>query len=160
MNKVSKFFASIAGCELVGVLATPFTINAIPTWYATLTKPPFSPPNWIFGPVWTILYFLMGVAFYKLWIYKPKKKEKRQKQIALRLFCAQLFFNFIWSWIFFGIHSPLFALLDIVILLYLIVLTTKAFFKLSQTAGILMLPYLLWVFFATFLNAAIVLLNP
>lgn len=158
MSKLSKFFLSVTLCELVGLVALPITQNAIPTWYAMLEKPVFSPPNWVFGPVWTLLYLLMGIALYYVWTKKLKGK-KATKKTAYIYFFLQLFFNFLWSLIFFGLHSPLFALLDIIVLLFFITLTTKAFFKISNIAGILMLPYLLWVIFATVLNAAIVLLN-
>lgn len=158
MSKLSKFLISITLCELIGLAATPITMSAIPVWYASLIKPSFSPPNWVFGPVWTILYFLMGFALYLIWTTKGKTKKKQKKE-AYYYFFLQLFCNFLWSWIFFGLRSPLFALLDIVALLLFITLTTRAFFKISQQAGILMLPYLLWVLFAAILNAAIVLLN-
>ena len=142
---------------MVGLAATPFTISAIPTWYQTLQKPTFSPPNWIFGPVWTILYFLMGVAAYLIWI---KGLEKMAVKTALKFFLVQLLFNFLWSILFFGLHSPILALIDILILWILIVITVIKFYKISKTASYLLIPYLLWVSFATILNLSIVLLNP
>lgn len=157
MKKLSKFLISTIGCELVGIAATPFTISAIPGWYQTLNKPVFSPPNWIFGPVWTILYFLMGVAAYLVWI---KGLEKKAVKTALTFFIAQLFFNFLWSILFFGLHSPMLALIDIFILWTLILITIIKFYKISKTASYLLIPYLLWVTFATILNLSIVLLNP
>lgn len=148
---------STIGCELVGIAATPFTLSTISTWYQTLQKPPFSPPNWIFGPVWTILYFLMGVAAYLVWI---KGLEKRAVKTALSIFIAQLVFNFFWSILFFGLHSPLLALIDILILWILILITIIKFHKISKIASYLLIPYILWVTFATILNLSIVLLNP
>lgn len=157
MKKLSKFLISTIGCELVGVAATPFTISSIPTWYQTLTKPSFSPPNWVFGPAWTILYFLMGVAAYLIWI---KGLEKKAVKTALTFFIAQLVFNFFWSILFFGLHSPILGLVDILILWALILITIIKFHKISKTASYLLIPYILWVSFATILNLSIVLLNP
>lgn len=148
---------SIIGCELVGIAATPFTISAIPGWYQTLNKPSFSPPDWIFGPLWTILYFLMGVAAYLIWI---KGLEKKAVKTALSFFIAQLVFNFFWSILFFGFQSPVLGLIDILILWILILITIIKFHKISKTASYLLIPYLLWVTFATILNLSIVLLNP
>jgi tryptophan-rich sensory protein len=156
MKNLPKLFISVIGCELVGFLGTPFTISAIPTWYATLNKPFFAPPNWIFGPVWTTLYLLMGVAFYL--ILKQDWKKKRVRTAA-NYFLAQLGLNFIWSPIFFGLRAPLLGLIVIVAMWVLIVMTMKKFYPLSRLAFYLLVPYLLWVSFATLLNAAIVVLN-
>lgn len=156
MKNPAKFLVSVIGCELVGILGTPFTTAAIPTWYATLNKPFFAPPNWLFGPAWTLLYFLMGVAFYLIWKQNAKSKKV---QVAKKLFLAQLFFNFIWSPIFFGLRSPLLGLITIIILWTLIVATIFKFHPLSKWAAYLLIPYLLWVTFATTLNGAILFLN-
>ncbi len=157
MSNFFKFLIAVTGCELVGIISTPFTLAAIPTWYSTLNKPPFSPPNWIFGPVWTALYFLMGVAAFLIW-----KKGLKNKQVkkALTYFVAQLAFNFLWSFLFFGLHSPILGLLDILILWVLILITMIKFYKLSKPAVYLLIPYILWVSFATILNLSIVILNP
>ncbi len=156
MKDVHKLIVSVIGCELVGVLGTPFTISAIPTWYATLNKPSFAPPNWIFGPVWTLLYLMMGVAFYLIWKQGWKKKKVRT---AGMFFLAQLALNFFWSPVFFGLRAPLLGLIVIVAMWALIVMTMKKFYPLSRLAFYLLVPYLLWVSFATILNAAIVILN-
>jgi tryptophan-rich sensory protein len=156
MKNWLKLSISVVGCELVGILGTPFTIAAIPTWYATLNKPVFAPPNWVFGPAWTILYFLMGVAFYLIW--KQGLKKKRVKT-AMLFFLAQLALNFIWSPIFFGLRAPLPALAIIIAMWFMIALTMKKFYPLSKPAFYLLVPYLLWVSFATLLNAEIVVLN-
>ena len=156
MKNLPKFIVSVIGCELAGFLGTPFTISAIPSWYATLNKPFFAPPNWIFGPVWTLLYFLMGVSFYLIW--KQGWQEKKIKTAGL-YFLAQLGFNFIWSPIFFGLRAPLLALFVIIAMWALIVMTMKKFYPLSKLAFYLLIPYLLWVSFATLLNTAIVVLN-
>ncbi|OGY11845.1 MAG: TspO protein [Candidatus Woykebacteria bacterium RIFCSPHIGHO2_01_FULL_43_29] len=156
MKDLPKLVISVFGCELVGILGTPFTISAIRIWYVTLNKPVFAPPNWIFGPVWTLLYFLMGVAFYLIWKQGWKKKKVKT---ASMFFLAQLGLNFIWSPIFFGLRAPLLGLIVIVAMWALIVVTMKKFYPLSRLAFYLLVPYLLWVSFATILNAAIVLLN-
>lgn len=145
----------MVGCELVGILGTPFTIAAIPSWYAYLNKPPFSPPNWIFGPVWTLLYFLMGVA---LWIVLISKKSDVRDR-GIRLFAVQLVLNFLWSVIFFGMRQPLAALVDIALLWAAILATILTFRKVSSVSAYLLIPYLIWVSFASILNFAIVLLN-
>ena len=156
MKNLVKLVISVAGCELVGLLGTPFTISAIPTWYVTLNRPFFAPPNWLFAPAWTLLYFLMGVAFYLIW--KQDWKKKRIRAAGL-IFLAQLGLNFLWSPVFFGLRAPLLGLIVIITLWLLIVLTMKKFFPLSKPAFYLLVPYLLWVSFATILNAAIVVLN-
>jgi benzodiazapine receptor len=156
MKNLPKLIVSVVGCELVGFLGTPFTISAITTWYATLNKPFFAPPNWIFGPVWTLLYFLMGVSFYLIW--KIGWQKKKVKDAGL-FFLAQLVLNFIWSPIFFGLRSPLLGLIVIVAMWTLIVMTMKKFYPLSRMAFYLLIPYLLWVSFATILNATILVLN-
>lgn len=156
MKDLQKLIASVVGCELVGFIGTPFTITAIPTWYATLTKPFFAPPNWIFGPVWTLLYLLMGISFYLIWKQGLKKKKIRTASI---FFLAQLVLNFLWSLLFFGLRSPILGLIDIVTMWILIFITMRKFHPLSKLAFYLLVPYLLWVSFATILNTAIVLLN-
>lgn len=156
MKQPIKLLSSVVVCELVGVLSTPFTIMAIPTWYAGLNKPFFSPPNWVFGPVWTLLYFLMGVAAYLIWI---KGVHHKNVKAALGWFLVQLSLNFLWSFLFFGIRMPLLAFIDIVLLGGAIALTIKKFFPLSRNAALLLVPYFLWVSFASLLNLAIILLN-
>lgn len=156
MKNLPKLIISVVGCELVGILGSVFTVSSIPTWYATLNKPSFAPPNWIFGPVWTTLYLLMGVAFYLIW--KQGWKKKKVKTAGM-FFLAQLGLNFLWSPIFFGLRSPLMALVVIIAMWALIVMTMKKFYPLSRLAFYLLVPYLLWVSFATILNAAIVVLN-
>ncbi|MBI4004968.1 tryptophan-rich sensory protein [Candidatus Roizmanbacteria bacterium] len=156
MSKTSKLVTAVLGCELVGILSIPFTFVAIPTWYVTLNKPAFSPPNWIFGPVWTALYFMMGVAAYLVWQKGLKNKKVRR---ALVYFLLQLGFNFFWSIIFFGLRQPLLAFVDIVLLWGAIFITIMQFSKLSKPAAYLMIPYLLWVSFAMVLNLSIVSLN-
>lgn len=146
---------SLILCLGAGAIGSVFTTSAIGTWYTTLNKPSFNPPNFIFAPVWTTLYILMAVSFYLVLISKVK-----DKQLAVRLFLVQLFLNIFWSVLFFGLHSPLLALFDIILLWILILLTIKYFYKISHSTSYLLIPYLLWVSFAIILNLSIALLNP
>lgn len=156
MKHIHKLVLSVFVCELVGISGAIFTSPAIPSWYATLNKPLFSPPNWVFGPVWTLLYAMMGVAFYLIWIQGWKKKSVRQ---AGQVFLAQLVVNWLWSPAFFGLQSPALGLVVIFALWGLLVLTIQRFFKVSKPAAYLLVPYLLWVSFASLLNIAIFWLN-
>ena len=151
-----KLLVSLVVCQLAGFIGAVFTTPAIGTWYATLTKPAFNPPNYLFAPVWTFLFIAMGVALFLIWV---REKNDKEKKLAIILFFIQLFFNVAWSIVFFGFHSSLFAIFVIIILLVLIIKTTAKFFKLSEPAGILMIPYILWVSFAMILNIAVYFLN-
>jgi tryptophan-rich sensory protein len=146
---VKRLFLSILLCLSAGIIGSLFTFSAIPTWYATLSKPSFSPPNWIFGPVWTTLYILMGIAMYLVW------KKKR----SLKLFLIHLGFNAGWSIVFFGLHSILGGMVVIIILWSFIFLLIKDFYRINRVAAYLLLPYLAWVSFASFLNFSLLLLN-
>jgi len=157
VKDIKKLVISIIGCELIGILATPFTISAIPTWYLYLNKPGFSPPNWVFGPVWSFLYLLMGVSLFLIW---NKKVKFTHLKLPLSLFISQLLFNFLWSFLFFELHSPLLGLIDIIVLWILIISTIVMFHKISKQAAYLLVPYLLWVSFAAILNISILFLNP
>lgn len=159
MNRVYKLLIALALPLAAGLLGALFTTPAIPTWYAGLVKPSFSPPNWLFAPVWTSLYLLMGMAFYRIWSLVVAPHDKHLKQQALLLFVIHLVFNALWSILFFGLHSPILGLLDILILLSLIVILTIKFYHLDRTAGYLLIPYLAWVTFATLLNFSIWQLN-
>lgn len=152
-----KFLASLGLCFFVAYAGSIVTQPSIATWYATLNKPFFNPPNWVFGPVWTLLYFFMAVSFYLIW--KKGGKAKKAKGAALNVFLVQLSFNFLWSLIFFGFHLPFLGLVTILALWVSIFLTIRAFYKLSAIAAYLLIPYLAWVSFATLLNLFIVLLN-
>ncbi len=132
------------------------TFPSIPTWYAGLTKPSFNPPNWIFGPVWTCLYILMAVAFWRILI---KPAGTGGKTVAVTVFVIQMVLNALWSVTFFGLRSPLYGLVTIVLLLAAIVATIVLFARIDRLAAWLMAPYLLWVCFASVLNAAIFWLN-
>lgn len=143
-------------CLLAGAIGSLFTYPAIPTWYAALNKPFFSPPNWIFGPVWTALYIMMGASAYLIW---KKRKEGIEAIKGLIIFAGQLFLNGMWSIVFFGYKDLFFGLLVIVLLWALILMCIIQFNKLSRNAALLLVPYIVWVSFATLLNAAVWLLN-
>jgi len=142
---------------LAGAIGSAFTIGEISGWYMTLNKPSFNPPNVIFGPVWTTLYFLMGIAFYDIWCKHTKKSFDWLS--AVTFFLLQLVLNTLWSIVFFGMHEIGIALLIILILLMMIILCIISFTRISKRAGLLLIPYLIWVGFATMLNAALLLLN-
>lgn len=145
----------LLACFAAAGLGAIFSGPAVGAWYAGLNKPSFNPPNWIFGPVWTILYVLMAVAAWVVW----RLRTSHPVRTALWLFGVQLALNAAWSIIFFGFHRPLAALIDLVLLWLFLALTLVAFWRLRHAAGILLLPYLAWVSFAGVLNAAIVVLN-
>jgi tryptophan-rich sensory protein len=156
MKNVGMLLLFVIGCELVGIVGSVFTISAIPTWYAGLNKPFFSPPNWLFGPVWTLLYFLMGISIFLIW---KKGWNKKKIHAAGTTFLIQLALNFVWTPVFFGLRLPLLGLVIIVALWAWIIMTIRAFYPLSKIAAGLLIPYLLWVSFATLLNGGIVFLN-
>jgi tryptophan-rich sensory protein len=156
LKLILKLVACIALCEGAGLIGAIFTTPAISTWYATLKKPSFQPPNWLFAPAWTLLFLLMGIALYLIW---NKGLPFAQVRTAVIFFAIQLALNILWSVLFFGAKLPLAGLIEIALLWVAILLTILRFWPLSRPAGILLLPYILWVSFATALNAAIVLLN-
>lgn len=148
--------AAILISELAGAIGALFTTPAIGSWYSTLTKPVLNPPNWLFAPVWTTLFLLMGIAAFLIW---RKAAEPNLKRGALKLFGIQLILNVLWTALFFGAHSPFYALLEIVILWFAILFTILAFRKISKSAAYLLLPYIIWVSFAAYLNYSIWVLN-
>lgn len=158
MKTSSKFKIpiTIAVCLVVGSLSGYVTADSISGWYNTLEKPFFNPPNWIFGPVWTVLYILMGISAGLVWKSEVANSIKKK---ALLIFTFQLIANAAWSILFFSLQSPILAFVDILILLTLIIYTIKLFKPIHKTASTLLIPYLLWVSFATILNLAIVFLN-
>ena len=156
LNNFFKLIIAVGVSELAGVIGLVFTISSIPTWYAGLVKPALSPPSWVFGPVWTTLYFLMGIAVFLVW---KKGLERKDVKMALGIFGLQLFLNAIWSVIFFGLRNPGWAFVDIILLWLVILGTTIVFYKVSRLAVFLLLPYILWVSFAGYLNYSILILN-
>ncbi len=141
----------VALCEAAGLAGSYFTAPAIKGWYTTLAMPSFAPPNWVFAPVWTTLFLLMGVAAFIVWRHRYND--------GLRVFGLQLSLNVLWSAVFFGLHNPGLAFVEICLLWLAIVWTIIAFARRSRTAALLLLPYLAWVTFAGYLNYAIWTLN-
>lgn len=148
--------AYILGLEAIGSIGTIPTLPAITTWYATLAKPWFNPPNWLFGPVWAILYALMGASLFVVWMVHD---HKRLKTAAYTAFVVQILLNIAWSFLFFGKHWVFVALIDIMVLDIAIVWTMMRFMKIQKLAAWLLAPYLFWVAFATVLNFFVWLLN-
>jgi tryptophan-rich sensory protein len=159
MNKIQntiKLIVAIIISELAGVIGSFFTASSIPTWYTNITKPSFNPPSWIFGPVWTTLYALMGISAFLIW---KKGLDRKDVKIALGIFLGQLTLNALWSIIFFGLQSPGAAFVEIIFLWIAILVTIIAFAKISRLAAWLLVPYILWVSFAGYLNFSIWQLN-
>ena len=154
-QKIGAFLLSLIIPLAVGGISGYFTVSAIPGWYQTIQKPSWNPPNWVFGPVWTTLYVLMGIAMYLIWT-QPRTE---QRQRALYPNAAQLILNFFWSLIFFNLHAIGWALIEIIILWVVIVQTMFAYDRVYKPAAWLLLPYIVWVTFATILNGTIWWLN-
>lgn len=139
----------------VAAAAGAVTADSVATWYPTLNKPAFTPPDWVFAPAWTVLYAAMAVAGWRVW----RKAGFAGGRVALALFAVQLLLNGTWSFLFFGAHWTGAALAEIVVLLLVIAATARAFWRIDRIAGLLFVPYLLWVGYATTLNAGIWLAN-
>lgn len=155
-SKIIKLISAILVCLSAGLVGSLFTAPSIPTWYAGLKKPSFSPPNWIFFPVWTTLFVLMGISMYSVWDRGLKNKMVKE---SLIIFGVQLLLNTLWSFLFFGLKSPFYALIEIVVLWIAIGLTIFKFYKISKNGALLLLPYITWVSFAAILNYFIWVLN-
>ena len=151
-----KLLFSLLITQAAGWVGSIFTMPQIDTWYATLNKPSFNPPSWVFGPVWTILFLLMGVSLYLIWTGTWHHKLKEE---ALMIFIAQLILNVFWSIAFFGFQNLALAFLEILILWTSILFTILFFYRLNKTAAYLLVPYIVWVSFAAVLNFAIWYLN-
>jgi len=156
LKSFSKLIIAIVACELAGIIGSVFTTPSIAGWYAGIVKPALNPPAWVFGPVWTTLFVLMGISAFLIW---KKGLDRKDVKIALGIFLGQLMLNTLWSIIFFGLHSLGGALVEIVFLWLAILLTIIAFAKISKPAAWLLAPYILWVSFAMYLNYAIWMLN-
>jgi len=154
-RQVLGLAVAVLVCLAAGAVGSIATADAITTWYAALRKPAFSPPNWVFGPVWTTLYVMMGVAVWLVW----RQAGWAGTRVALVLFAVQLLLNTAWSFLFFGFHRPGLAFLEIVVLWAAILATLVAFWQVRPVAGLLLVPYLVWVSFASVLNFAIWNLN-
>ncbi|ULQ56903.1 tryptophan-rich sensory protein [Flavihumibacter rivuli] len=153
---MKKLLLSVLVPLIVGATAGYFTSTSVKTWYTTLEKPWFNPPNWLFGPVWTSLYIMMGIACWLVWSSNAGQELKRK---ALLLFGVQLMANFLWSFIFFYFHQVGLAFMEIIILWLLILLCIFSFARVDKRAAWLMVPYISWVTFAAILNGTIWMLN-
>ncbi|MFH1832767.1 MAG: TspO/MBR family protein [Candidatus Levyibacteriota bacterium] len=156
MKSFLRLIVFVVFCQLIGLAGAILTTPSVNNWYITLNKASFNPPAWVFSPAWTTLYLLMGVSLFLVW--RDGLRSKKVK-IAVGFFLGQLFLNFLWSVVFFGLHSPLFAFLEITVLWIVILLTIIKFFEISKPAAYLLIPYLLWVGFASVLNFYVVILN-
>ena len=153
MKNILKLIIALVICQLAGGIGSLFNMVSISTWYPTLVKPSFNPPNWLFAPVWIFLFLLMGISLYLIWTSKGKHKY------AIKLFSIQLILNILWSALFFGIKCPICAFIEIIILWVFILLTMLEFYKINKIAGYLLIPYLAWVTFAAILNFFLFILN-
>jgi translocator protein len=156
MNQILKFIIALVAPLMVGGISGYFTASEIKSWYILLNKPSWNPPNYLFGPVWTTLYILMGYAFYRIWV---SKGSSEMKNWAIGLFIVQLILNFFWSFIFFKQHNLGWAFVEIIAMWLAILCTMIAFSKIDKPAAWLLVPYISWVSFATILNYTIWQLN-
>lgn len=154
-NKTLTYIFFVLVCQLAGIIGSIFTTPAVKGWYANINRPSFSPPNWLFAPVWTTLFVMMGVSVSIIWL----SEKNAQRTTALKIFFLQLILNTLWSIIFFGMENPMLAFFEIVILWFAILFTILKFRKINKLAAILLVPYILWVSFASVLNLAIALIN-
>jgi tryptophan-rich sensory protein len=155
ISHIIKLIISILLPLSVGAIAGMFTSQAVPVWYASLNRPSFSPPNWVFGPVWTSLYILLGISFFLIW----KEKASKERDLAIKIFSIQMLLNFAWSFLFFYFNLIGVALTEIILLWTSIAAMMYLFYKIKPFAAYLNIPYLLWVSFATILNAGYYFLN-
>jgi translocator protein len=154
-KKIFNAIFAIAICQFAGIIGSFFTVSAIPNWYAGIEKPFFTPPSWVFAPAWITLYTLMGIALYLVWQEKNKKKISR----GIAFFGVQLVLNALWSVLFFGLQSPFYAFMGIIVLWLFIALTIKEFYFINRKSAYLLVPYFVWVSFAMVLNYSIMVLN-
>jgi len=155
ISHIIKLIISILLPLSVGAIAGMFTSQAVPIWYASLNRPSFSPPNWVFGPVWTSLYILLGISFFLIW----KEKASKERDLAIKVFSIQMLLNFAWSFLFFYFNLIGVALIEIILLWTSIAAMIYLFYKIKPVAAYMNIPYLFWVSFATILNAGYYFLN-
>ena len=154
-SQIFKLLVSLALPLALGAIAGLYTADAIPGWYKTLNRPSFNPPDWLFGPVWTTLYILMGISLFLIW----KQSASKERNLAIFVFLLQQALNFAWSFIFFYFNRIGFALIEIILLWINIIIMLVLFYKIKPIASYINIPYLIWVTFATILNAGYYLLN-
>jgi benzodiazapine receptor len=157
LQDVLRLFFSLAACFSAGFIGSIFTRDSVVNWYTLLHKPTFTPPSWLFAPVWFLLYALMGISAFLIW---RKGIKDFQVKEGLIIFIIQLLLNILWSYAFFGLKSPLYGLIVIVPLWTAVLLTIINFYRISRTASFLLIPYIVWISYATVLNFSIYILNP
>ncbi len=157
-NSIPKLVGSVLLCEAAGGIGSIYTYDSVRDWYPKLKKPSFTPPGWVFAPVWTVLYAMMGLSLY-LASHHRREEDDGVWQASRVLFGTQLALNVLWSYVFFGRRAPGWALVEILFLWVAITATIVAFLKISRAAALLLLPYLLWTSFAAVLNHSIWILN-
>jgi tryptophan-rich sensory protein len=157
VREIPKLIVSILIVFLAGAVGTVFTLKEITTWYVTLPKPAWTPPNWAFGPVWSFLYILMGIALFLVW---REGLDRRDVQIAITVFAVQLVINVVWSLVFFGTHNIAGGLIMVIILWISILINIIVFYRISKPAGLILVPYIIWVSIASYLNYSVFILNP
>ncbi|MBW2984703.1 tryptophan-rich sensory protein [Candidatus Woesearchaeota archaeon] len=156
VRSLVKLIIAVLICQSAGLIGSIFTSGSVSTWYVTLQKPAFNPPDWVFAPVWTVLYLLMGISLFLVWNAGIKTKGVKT---ALTFFGIQLVLNALWSLFFFGLHFLFFSFIEIIMLWTAILLTIIYFLRISRIAGYLLFPYILWVSFAAVLNFSIWMIN-
>ena len=156
LKRFTILLSTIALCQMAGVIGSFATMPNISTWYSTLILPAFNPPSWVFGPAWILLYTLMGISLYLIVV---SRSGGRHMRTALLFFYLQLILNAAWSVLFFGLHSPLLGFLCIIGLVVAVFFTMMKFYSISRQASGLLLPYFLWILFASVLNGFILFLN-
>lgn len=159
IKQIVQLVLSIALCQTAGLLGSIFTIGGIDSWYQGLAKPFFNPPGWVFGPVWIMLYTLMGVAFYLLWGRTQKLRKRHESKNLVFLFLIHLVFNAIWSPIFFGMHQIGFAFIIIIAMVGSLIYIMYKVWSIDRRISYILMPYLAWISFASILNLAIWILN-
>lgn len=157
MQKYLRIAAIVLTCLAVGYFSSLVTRDNIPTWYATLKKPFFNPPNWVFAPVWTILYIMMGIAAGRVWNKVDSDQQNVKK--GMYFFIIQLALNALWSYLFFGMHNLFLSIIEIILLWLMIYETYSQFKKVDRLASKLLVPYLVWVSYASILTASVWYLN-
>ena len=157
VREIPKLIASILVVFLAGAVGTIYTLKEITTWYVSLIKPSWTPPNWAFGPIWSTLYVLMGISLFLIW---REGLERKDVKIAILVFAIQLLINVVWSITFFATHNIFGGLVMVIILWISILINILVFYRISKPAAIILIPYLIWVTIAGYLNYTVFLLNP
>ncbi|MGB7969579.1 MAG: TspO/MBR family protein [Methanobacterium sp.] len=157
IREIPKLIVSILVVFLAGAVGTVYTLKQITTWYVSLIKPSWTPPNWAFGPIWSTLYVLMGISLFLVW---REGLERKDVKIAILVFAVQLVINVLWSLVFFASHNIIGGLVMVIVLWISVLITILVFYRISKPAALILIPYLIWVTIAGYLNYTVFLLNP